>query len=331
MTSPHKLQRGSGFTLIELLVVIAIIAVLIALLLPAVQQAREAARRSQCKNNLKQLGLAYHNYHDQHQCLPPSCVAHVSANTATQNRLLAWGYQGMLLPFIEQSALYNAIGVGNAPKVPTANLTSTTDFTTAAEGSIEKLLTTRIPSFFCPSADGAGVNQYHAKLGTMMYAENGEIAAEPPAIAGTPITYKGARSLTFADIKDGTSNTLLMGEKALMSGPFISIGSNWITPIACGGGRSHIVAPENRMNAPFAGTWNQATNCFTAGGATDTTRATLASPHPGGAHLLMCDGAVRFVSENVEANPLDGSGSGVGNYVWQNLFNINDRNVIGEF
>lgn len=320
MNSSGSRKWTRGFTLIELLVVIAIIAVLIALLLPAVQQAREAARRSQCRNHLKQLGLAYHNYHDTHGRLPPSCVAKTTGTN--QNSIRSWGYQAMLLPFLEQTALYNAIGVGNAPLVPNTNLTDPSDYTTAAAGSVEELFSTYIPVFQCPSASGPRSNPYLNKLGTMMYAANSEIAIEPSNVpAGN-----GARCYTFSDIRDGTTNTILMGEKVLMDAPFVSIGSNWISGYPCGSGRSHVIAPQSRMNVPFTGTLDSATNCFSGGG---FGRTTTASPHTGGAHLLMCDGAVKFVSENVQANP-DPAAAG-GNYTWQNLFNINDKNTIGEF
>src|SRR5687768_201165 len=94
-----------AFTLIELLVVIAIIGILVALLLPAVQQAREAARRTQCKNNLKQLGLALHNYHDQHKLLPPGYVSdYTTAGTDTGP---GWGWAAMILPQIDQGPLFN--------------------------------------------------------------------------------------------------------------------------------------------------------------------------------------------------------------------------------
>ena len=107
----------SGFTLIELLVVIAIIAILIALLLPAVQQAREAARRTQCKNNLKQIGIALHNYHDTHSCLPPmkiwangiDCPGGPDGWTNTGG----WSWRVMILPFVEQSTMYNQINFVN--------------------------------------------------------------------------------------------------------------------------------------------------------------------------------------------------------------------------
>lgn len=110
------LHRRRGFTLIELLVVIAIIAVLIALLLPAVQQAREAARRSQCKNNLKQIGLALHNYNDTHGALPSGSI--VLRNTAgTVYYGHGWTWHATILPYLDQGPLYNAIqgadGMGN--------------------------------------------------------------------------------------------------------------------------------------------------------------------------------------------------------------------------
>lgn len=102
--SPAK-NRRLAFTLIELLVVIAIIAVLVSLLLPAVQQAREAARRSSCKNNLKQLGIALHNYHDTHRCFPPNGVRNGSAGGSTQE----WSAQAFMLPFVEGGNLYDQI------------------------------------------------------------------------------------------------------------------------------------------------------------------------------------------------------------------------------
>ncbi len=96
-----------AFTLIELLVVIAIIAILVALLLPAVQQAREAARRSSCKNNLKQLGLAIHNYHDTYRTMPPGVVDDFTDSI--------WGWGALILPFVEQGPVYDALRVGNIP------------------------------------------------------------------------------------------------------------------------------------------------------------------------------------------------------------------------
>src|SRR5215813_2046814 len=114
-----RVRRRSGFTLIELLVVIAIIAVLIGLLLPAVQQAREAARRSQCKNNLKQMGLAMHNYHDVYQCFPPGYLGYPAGNGGscatinnTTQRGQGWGWGAFLLPYLDQGNLYNLLSPG---------------------------------------------------------------------------------------------------------------------------------------------------------------------------------------------------------------------------
>ncbi|MGD9858041.1 MAG: DUF1559 domain-containing protein, partial [Planctomycetaceae bacterium] len=114
------LRRRSGFTLIELLVVIAIIAILIALLLPAVQQAREAARRTQCRNNLKQIGLALHNYHDVFLCFPPGYLGTTTNCSMIRNRVTppgvtpvvvaqGWGWGTFILPYLEQTAMYEAM------------------------------------------------------------------------------------------------------------------------------------------------------------------------------------------------------------------------------
>ncbi|MEQ9070724.1 MAG: DUF1559 domain-containing protein, partial [Gimesia chilikensis] len=132
-------HRPRGFTLIELLVVIAIIAILIALLLPAVQQAREAARRTSCKNNLKQLGLGLHNYHDTHGCYPPGYIYRPGAS----GNQLGFGWVAMILPMIDQANLYNEFNF-NLPIFDAANLTAR-----------EK----QIPGLLCPS-DSVSENNF---------------------------------------------------------------------------------------------------------------------------------------------------------------------------
>lgn len=310
-----------GFTLIELLVVIAIIAILIALLLPAVQQAREAARRSQCRNNMKQLGLAFHSYHDTFGRLPPYCVAGGVANQEVNNN---WAYPSMLLPYLEQAPLYQQLAVGSINLVPRQAMSNPNDYTTATAGSKEALFTTLLPVFQCPSANGDRVNQYQARMGTMMYAGNNQIFTQPS-------NNVGARSTPFSDIIDGTSNTLLMGEKVLMSAPFVSVGAIWGSGHTCGN-RLVIVAAQCPMNTPFDGTHVAATNCYNElSPSTLVSRASLSSSHAGGAHMLLCDGSARFVSENIDANPVTGGAGAGGNYLYQNLFNINDKNPLSDF
>jgi prepilin-type N-terminal cleavage/methylation domain-containing protein len=320
--SSSRMRRA--FTLIELLVVIAIIAILIALLLPAVQQAREAARRTQCKNNMKQLGLAFHNYHDAHKRFPMSYVAFVTPPTASQDVDFNWAYMSLLLPYLDQGPLYNQLNPGQGSRIPRdpANMTNTADYTTARAGTREALLTTVIAPLICPSTPGGNVNKYQSNLGTMMYGANNQImlsSSPPPAM---PLT----------DVKDGTSNTILMGEKALMDRPLPAIGGTWAAARGCTQARLGIVAAQCPMNTPFDGTHVTASNCYTEPGSnTLVSRASAASAHEGGCHFVLCDGSVRFISENINANPLTGNAGASGNFTYQNLFNLNDKNPLGEF
>jgi prepilin-type N-terminal cleavage/methylation domain-containing protein/prepilin-type processing-associated H-X9-DG protein len=313
-----------GFTLIELLVVIAIIAVLVAILLPAVQQAREAARASQCRNNMKQLGIAFHSYYEIHSRFPPYCVAGGVSNQEVDR---SWCWASMILPQLDQGALYNKLQVGQSNLIPnsSSNMTNVNDYTTASATSQEKLFTSRIATYLCPTANGDSTNKFQKNLGTLMYAMNNQIATQPSAGVGAQATRLG-------DITDGTSNTLLVGEKTLMSAPFLGVGSIWGAGKIGGTNRLTIVAAQCPMNVPFDGS-HDATNLIYIENSPSTlvSRASLVSPHAGGAHMLLCDGAVRFVSEDIEANPVTGSAGASGNYTYQNLFNISDKNKLGDF
>jgi prepilin-type N-terminal cleavage/methylation domain-containing protein/prepilin-type processing-associated H-X9-DG protein len=222
---PSKWFRPRGFTLIELLVVIAIIAVLIALLLPAVQAAREAARRAQCVNNLKQIGIALHNYHNVNDAFPPGALAlFQGGNVAdTANPKNNWGpsAHARLLSFMEQMALYNSmnwsVGVFNDTAGTPLNRTVTV---------------TVINSFLCPSDTSPGWNftgataplgsykapgnSYFASVGSTL-----EFAAQqnggPP---NGPFPYYGTKghAIGIRDITDGTSNTIAFGEWKIGSG-----------------------------------------------------------------------------------------------------------------
>ncbi len=197
-SSTRQIAQHRGFTLIELLVVIAIIAVLMALLLPAVQQAREAARRTQCKNNLKQLALAVHNYVDVATVLPPSaCID--PAITATGNNG-SWGVHGRILPFLDQGNLYNAV-----------NLTIAWDFQSAIDGL-------RIPAYACPSDPRSDEARDSGSGRPILYPTNygfnfGTWFVYNPTTGqgGDGAFYPNAK-LQMSAFTDGTSNTLMLSE-----------------------------------------------------------------------------------------------------------------------
>jgi prepilin-type N-terminal cleavage/methylation domain-containing protein len=210
----------SGFTLIELLVVIAIIAILIALLLPAVQQAREAARRTQCKNNLKQIGIALHNYHDTHSCLPPMKIW---ANGIDCPGGTGWDNTGgfswrvMILPYVEQSTMYNQIDFSTIH----SNYACT-----GAQAVLGNISNKPIPGYLCPSDSTPAIIGLHAgtnygavisgsaqsKLAFGQTSGGGLIPFEKLAAVfqmnGNTAPYK----VTLTDIKDGTSNTIAVAE-----------------------------------------------------------------------------------------------------------------------
>jgi len=212
-----------GFTLIELLVVIAIIAILIGLLVPAVQQVREAANVTKCKNNLKQMGVAFHNHHDVHKCFPSggtfwSDTTRVMTNGSPANwRSQSWGWAYQILPYIEQGVLWS----------------STPD---------DKVAGTPVIMYFCPSARGPTTFPYSQAGGTGIramidYAGNGgtwggwggldsgsnslDGSIVPSKDRGTTVNGGSGRRVRFANITDGTSNVIMVGEKFL-DGPAIS-------------------------------------------------------------------------------------------------------------
>ena len=201
-----------GFTLIELLVVIAIIAVLIALLLPAVQAAREAARRAQCVNNLKQLGLAAHNYHSSNNVFAlgssagPFTVPYQATTGATSPGAIqagtlwdGWSPQAMMLPYLEQAPMYSAMNLSFDPGV------------TGNYGQIANLTVwnSKVATFLCPSDGSAGqvnLNNYFASYGTTTVNCCSTLGANPTGIYGYQY------SATIANILDGTSNTIAFAE-----------------------------------------------------------------------------------------------------------------------
>jgi len=330
--------RERGFTLIELLVVIAIIAILIALLLPAVQQAREAARRTECRNNLKQIGLAMHNYHDTHSALPQ--LTHGVTNTTAGG---TWGREWgghsvhtMFLPYIEQAPLFGQINMS----------------VFWHDNPNRDLHRTKIKAFMCPSdtkpaSANDGFNNYAASTGPNLGWE---------ANLNRRVGFFHRRSsVRFRDVTDGMSNTIAFGEMntgdndngtfVTERGDFVRAqsvaaldpvkptrdqlvaygttcqggtgdhrsdrGLSWGNPMMSGTGMNTIVPPN----------WEYP-NCHECGGCgSGDARGVWASRsrHTGGANHLLGDGSVRFVSENIDFDTYQSAGS------------INGGETIGEW
>jgi prepilin-type N-terminal cleavage/methylation domain-containing protein/prepilin-type processing-associated H-X9-DG protein len=193
--------RKPGFTLIELLVVIAIIAVLIALLLPAVQAAREAARRAQCVNNLKQMGLGLHNYHSSQNTFPMGASA--SNNTLGSSYWNGWSAQGLMLSYMEQTAIYNAINFSLDPLVNNSGSFNSTS------------LYTKINSYLCPSDPGAGriyTNSYYMSEGANVINTPGSQGFGNASSGPSNGLFCFNYAFGIADCTDGTSNTVAASE-----------------------------------------------------------------------------------------------------------------------
>jgi prepilin-type N-terminal cleavage/methylation domain-containing protein len=321
-------QRRRAFTLIELLVVIAIIAVLIALLLPAVQQAREAARRAQCKNNLKQLGLALHNYHDTANTLPPGWIS--GANGPTR-----WGWGTMILPNLDQAPLYNQLAAAAGQDV---NSTSAVGFSAVMTSLQPGLLQTALPAFRCPSDIGATTvttplaNGYMImtppNANTMIYGRSNY-----PAVAGAAVNYMSGTTTdgafwqnskhNFRDFTDGLSNTCLIGERStqrLVNGEYVGGDTFW-SGVGCDsmpqGMALHL--GDNNQADPLNSEMMMAPS-------TMMPYSGFSSLHVGGGHFLMGDGAVRFISENIASGPARTAGS-----TYQNLASLNDSQTLGQY
>ena len=291
-----------GFTLIELLVVIAIIAILIALLLPAVQQAREAARRTQCRNNLKQLGLALHNYHDVHLTFPPSVIGEPDDSNSLEQHGYGWGT--MLLPYLDQTNLYTQLGVdGIHPNDPAMEI----GFFELQGGARAGLEETKLTIFRCPSSTLNDVTEghsdaWHNGYGTSDY--KGSQGPEFPAdqedgIFGNKAGRSGAK---MRQITDGTTNTLAFGESSYFT---IDDGEpkdfpTWVGMI---GEDEQILfksEPSDIINS-------------------DINDDSAFSQHTGGCHFTLCDGSVRFISESIDTT------------VYFNLGAKSDGEVVGTF
>ena len=332
---------GRAFTLVELLVVIAIIGVLVALLLPAVQAAREAARRSQCANNLKQLGLGLHNYHDTYKTFPP--MAGGTTHTDTSWDPGSWFSNGerhstyfFLLPFMEQKPLHDQILAG----LPEGSM-----------GSIRpqgpngmrpySAYRVKIPGYLCPSDSQADRGGWDTATAAISYAVNcgdssiGLDGTWNPSIVGAT-TNRGVFGFrignTMADIRDGTSNTLAFSENATYSpaqhgkihGHYVIIGRDSFraSPIVCmqaKGANGQLVGTLPGSHHRDGEAWTSgfpmilgfttilppnAPSCANNQGEWEEGIFSADSYHPGGVNAAMCDGSVRFVQETINTGNL---------------------------
>lgn len=325
-------RRRRGFTLIELLVVIAIIAILIALLLPAVQSARSAARRMSCKNNLKQIGIALHNYLDTYTVFPPSFC--VDGPTGTQGG--EWSLQARILPYIDQGSAYN-------------NINFSADY--GANPAIKVL---RVPSYLCPSEvqDQARTNSSGTPIHyPINYAFNGgtwQVFDPQTGRGGDGAFFPNSKTNT-AHFTDGTSNTMGFSEVKAFT-PYLRDGGNGpaappTSPAQISGlggsfksNSGHTEWVDGRVHqtgftttflpntlVPYASGGEEYdvdyTSCREDKSCNAPVRAavTSRSHHEAMVHVLLMDGSVRSISENLDIG------------IWRNLGSRNDGNPVGEY
>lgn len=293
--------RRRGFTLIELLVVIAIIAVLIALLLPAVQQAREAARRSQCKNNLKQIGLALHNYHETTNMFPIGGFRQgVGLGTGM-------GWQVGILPNIDQAPLYSKFDFNQTSYTAAVNLA---------------LAVTELPVYFCPSAasntthktGNSGENSAGAPTASVHYfgsmgpkgtnPTTGQAYSLDTSSAGHGDFSREGMMLRFVpvrigDVTDGLSNTIQVGEISFNTANCFRVFIRGCDSSACGSVKNI----------------NSGINITRYNGSNNFNDVSFGSMHTGGAHFLMGDGSTHFISQNIDFNVYRSLGSKSGTEV----------------
>lgn len=350
-------RRSPGFTLVELLVVIAIIGILIALLLPAVQAAREAARRSQCSNNLKQIGLALHNYHDRSKCFPPGYLLFpnanlpagpcVSGNWAVNNAYRSsWGWGAYILPYVEQAPLYAQLNPGPI------NLSEAL----VAGGAYDRIaaLQTKLSAFRCPSdinqntatnpyynlVDSAqagrptsmsnyvGSNTSHKwHSGGRMVSPDGNECGQwgtlPANYAPDGMFWRNSK-VDMRDVRDGTSNVMFVAERCSLLRT--SAGTYTCNAALVFGTENNNEQLSIRNNL---GSGASLINVDTAYGCTYG----YSSLHPGGMQAVLVDASVRFLSETIDhvVDPTASSGTTVPNYrsTYERLISRNDGQPLG--
>ena len=318
--------RHRAFTLIELLVVIAIIAILIALLLPAVQQAREAARRSQCKNNIKQIALALHNYHEAHLTFPQG------QTRSSYTWCCGGNWRVHILPYVEHGNVYDRIDFSAQFNFAANNY--------GYSGGTEVFRGLKIDSFLCPSStldplDTSVINNtqlglvhhYVGVSGSLGVGSGADRACDYGGIVrGNGILGINRHSL-FRDITDGTSNTIIVAEQSGMVnntnltsnyyGGWSGYAGNWANDKSVG--RPHWGAGTTCLRYPINHGMNSTVGLQAGFDNTWDFNTIINSFHTGGIHVGLADGSTRFVTENINFVTL------------QQLCSMNDGQVFGNY
>jgi prepilin-type N-terminal cleavage/methylation domain-containing protein/prepilin-type processing-associated H-X9-DG protein len=265
-------SRHRGFTLIELLVVIAVIGTLVALLLPAVQQAREAMRRTECKNRLKQLGLALHNYHDSHQVLPSGSIV-IGPSFRT---FPGWGWATMVLPMVDQGPLYSRLNfdLGNAV------------------GANRDLISQSVPLMRCTSDPAP-------ETLTVEMPGYSDVTFATGNYVGCEGMLSKLSDVRFGDVTDGLSQTLMLGERLFHPSidATLPYSSGWCGILS--EADTYVFNSSPHVPVSFLTAINHVT----------ASPGNFSSQHSGGANFTLGDGSVRFISQHTDNGVLQALGT----------------------
>jgi prepilin-type N-terminal cleavage/methylation domain-containing protein/prepilin-type processing-associated H-X9-DG protein len=333
-------RRRAGFTLIELLVVIAIIGVLVALLLPAVQSAREAGRRAQCLNNLKQIGLALHNYHDAFRCFPFGKGDNYMSEVPNAPIYARWSTHSQILPYLEQAPLFNSVNFSLPPETPNMDTMNMGFYPAYTDPNRANMTACRVvlSSFLCPSdaatnfAWPAG-NSYVGNEGTWLCDLCDQMPSPVPGEQARGPFYN-LSCVNLASLSDGTSQTAFFSERLQGRGTTSprtdmfgmnnamtlndtyqsctnldltmamtltsQMNSCWVMGDMTCTTYNHVAGPNSRTCAGMPG------GMMGGGGMSSMTNMAVQLPpssnHPGGVNLLMGDGGVRFIKNSIAMN-----------------------------